>query len=203
MSSSGFILDLLQVVCVSSMAQISFYVALSRGRKKQLQVNPRLACPDTYSYLEVHRLFGEARHVVVEAKSVFSDIVRREDIVCLSFFFPRQHFAISWPCDYVIDVEVTARLYLQVRTFVSTSVSVRILRHWLNVPILQSKMRSSRLFALPLRRSSPSRSLRPCTSAPSRRRMQPGRPTGSKLLSCSAFWRPSGGRSASCRAGIF
>lgn len=63
---------------------------------------------NTYGNLEIHHLFRESAHLVVETESVFPLLFGREDEIALSFFRALQYHLLVGPDHAVIDVERTA-----------------------------------------------------------------------------------------------
>lgn len=72
----------------------------------------RVAGGSPYRNLEIHRLFSESAHLIVEAKPVLPWLFCREDIIALSFPGALQDRLFARSDHAVIDIEGAARLDL-------------------------------------------------------------------------------------------
>lgn len=59
----------------------------------------------TYCDLKVHHLVRKCRHLIVEAKSVFADLLGSENEITLTLFLPVQNDILDRPDDLVVDIE--------------------------------------------------------------------------------------------------
>jgi len=67
----------------------------------------------TYSDLEIHHLFRERRHLIVEAEPVLSNIIRREHKVALALLCPIKYHLLRGSVHNVVDIEGPAGLDLE------------------------------------------------------------------------------------------